>query len=186
VESAIRVATNETVGHLGGYMFLILLSQAIGGVIERSGIVGLAPEQFSSPAMCMLFLTTALVFLGMFMEPLGAIFLVSGTLAPMAYHNGIDPVHFWVMVLMSFEVGYLMPPVALNQLLARQVVGDRLIDEADKEVAHLSFYRRYERWVLPNAVMTIGLIIVAYAPLVTRHYPELHQWLNGWMGFVAK
>jgi hypothetical protein len=89
-------------------------------------------------------------------------------------------------VLMSFEVGYLMPPVALNQLLARQVVGDRLIDEADKEVAHLSFYRRYERWVLPNAVMTIGLIIVAYAPLVTRHYPELHQWLNGWMGFVAK
>jgi TRAP-type C4-dicarboxylate transport system permease large subunit len=186
VESAIRVATNETVGHLGGYMFLILLSQAMGGVIERSGIVSLAPEQFSSPAMCMLFLTTALVFLGMFMEPLGAIFLVSGTLAPMAYHNGIDPVHFWVMVLMSFEVGYLMPPVALNQLLARQVVGDKLIDEADKEVAHLSFYRRYERWVLPNAVMTVGLIIVAYAPLVTRNYPALHQWLNGWMGFVAK
>ncbi len=186
VESAIRVATNETVGHLGGYMFLILLSQAMGGVIERSGIVSMVPEQFSSPEMCMAFLATALVILGMFMEPLGAIFLVSGTMAPLAYHNGIDPVHFWVMVLMSFEVGYLMPPVALNQLLARQVVGDALIEKADKEVAHLSFYRRYERWVLPNAVMSVGLIIVAFAPLVTRHYPELHHWLNGWMGFVAK
>ena len=83
-------------------------------------------------------------------------------------------------------VGYLMRPVALNQLLARQVVGDALIEKADREVAHLSFYRRCERWVPPNAVMTVGLIIVALAPLVTRNYPELHHWLNGWMGFVVK
>jgi TRAP-type C4-dicarboxylate transport system permease large subunit len=186
IESSIRVATNETVGHLGGYMFLILLSQAMGGVIERSGIIHYAPAQFSSPEWAMAFLALTLVFLGMFMEPLGAIFLVSGTLAPLAYNNGIDPVHFWVMVLMSFEVGYLMPPIALNQLLARSVVGDKIIAEADKEVAHLSFYRRYERWILPNLVMTVALIIVAFAPLMTRSFPELHQWLNSMMGFVPQ
>ncbi len=186
VESAIRVATNETVGHLGSYMFLILLSQAIGGVIERSEIVTLAPAVFSSPEMCMGFLMLVLVILGMFMEPLGAIFLVSGTLAPMAYANGIDPIHFWVMVLMSFEVGYLMPPVALNQLLARTVVGDDVIAKADQEVAHLSFYRRYERWILPNAVMVLGLLAVGWGPQILSHYPDAMAFAKEWMGFVPK
>lgn len=186
IEPAIRVATNETVGHLGGYMFLVLLSQAIGGVIERSEIVTLAPTVFSSPLMAIGFLATVLVIIGMFMEPLGAIFLISGTLAPIAYKNGIDPIHFWMVVMMSFEVGYLMPPVALNQLLARQVVGDHIIRVADQEVAHRSFYRRYERWILPNAVMTVGLVITAAGPIVIKSYPELYQWIHGLIGFVPK
>ncbi|RZL08714.1 MAG: TRAP transporter large permease subunit [Rubrivivax sp.] len=166
VEPAIRAATVETVGHLGGYLFLIVLSQAIGGVIERSDIISLAPSQFSAPWVCMAFMAITLVVLGMFMEPLGAIFLVSGSLAPLAYANGIDPVHFWMMVLVAFELGYLMPPVALNQLLARQVVGDDVIDAADREVAGQSFYRRYERWILPCAVMTLALAIVSFGPLM--------------------
>ena len=181
VESSIRVATIETVEHLGGYLFLILLSQAAGGVIERSGIIHYAPDVFDSAWTAMAFMSIVLVVLGMFMEPLGAIFLVSGTLAPLAYKSGIDPVHFWVMVLVAFELGYLMPPVALNQLLARQVVGDALIEAADEEVAKQSFYRRYERWILPCAVMTLGLILVSFAPLAVQSFPELNAWLKGWM-----
>lgn len=180
IESSIRAATVETTGHLGGYLFLILLSQAAGGVIERSGIIHLAPDVFSSAWTAMAFMATALVVLGMFMEPLGAIFLVSGTLAPLAYKSGIDPVHFWVMVLVAFELGYLMPPVALNQLLARQVVGEDLIDASDREVAHQSFYRRYERWILPCAVMTLGLILVSFTPLLIKEFPALNVWLQGW------
>lgn len=180
-EASIRVATMETVEHLGGYLFLILLSQAAGGVIERSGIIHYAPEVFDSAWTAMAFMSIALVVLGMFMEPLGAIFLVSGTLAPLAYKSGIDPVHFWVMVLMAFELGYLMPPVALNQLLARQVVGDALIEAADEEVAQHSFYRRYERWILPCAVMTLGLILVSFAPLAVREFPSLQTWLQTWI-----
>lgn len=180
-EASIRVATMETVGHLGGYLFLILLSQAAGGVIERSGIIHYAPEVFDSAWTAMAFMSIALVVLGMFMEPLGAIFLVSGTLAPLAYKSGIDPVHFWVMVLMAFELGYLMPPVALNQLLARQVVGDALVEAADEEVAKQSFYRRYERWILPCVVMTVGLILVSFVPLAVREFPDLQAWLKTWV-----
>jgi len=183
-EPAVRTATNETVGHLGSYMFLILLSQSMGGMIERSEIIYSFPVMFSSPELCMGFLMATLVVLGMFMEPLGAILLVAGTLAPIAYKNGIDPVHFWVMVLMSFEVGYLMPPVALNQLLARHVVGDDVIAKADAEVAHLSFYRRYERWIMPNIIMVIALLVVGWGPQLVSHHPELLAWFKGWMGFT--
>ncbi len=106
-----------------------------------------------------------LVFVGMIMDPFGAVILVSATIAPIAYKNGIDPVHFWMIVLTSFELGYLSPPVALNQLLTRQVVGEKEMDEADAEVRHLSFYYKYERWILPLLVMVPSLLLVVYVPL---------------------
>jgi TRAP-type C4-dicarboxylate transport system permease large subunit len=165
LNGAVRVATSETVTHLGGYVFLILLSQAMGGVIDRSNMIHWLPLDFGSPYLAMCFVAVALVALGMFMEPLGAIFLVSSSLAPVAYANGIQPVHFWMTVLVAFELGYLTPPVALNQLLARRVVGEDAILQAQAEVAHLSFYWRHERWVLPCAVMAVALLIVAFVPL---------------------
>jgi len=88
----------------------------------------------------------------------------------MAYANGIEPVHFWMMVLVAFELGYLLPPVALNQLLTRQVVGEAEIDRADHEVEGLSFYRRYERWILPSLVMSISLGMVAFVPLMVQRF----------------
>ena len=71
-----------------------------------------------------------------------------------------------MMVLVAFELGYLLPPVALNQLLTRLVVGEKEMDEADAEVANEPFFRRYERWIVPVIVMTIGMVIVAYGPLL--------------------
>ncbi|RZL04499.1 MAG: TRAP transporter large permease subunit [Rubrivivax sp.] len=174
VEASIRVATTETVSHIGAYIGLMMLSQTVGGVVERSEIIDLAPHQFSSVWAAMAFLMIAKVVLGMFMEPLGAIFLVSGTLAPIAYRNGIDPVHFWMMVLVAFELGYLLPPVALNQLLTRQVVGEDQIDASDHEVQNAGFLQRYERWLLPIAVMSISLAIVGFGPLIVQHV----EWLR--------
>jgi TRAP-type C4-dicarboxylate transport system permease large subunit len=179
--ASVRVATSETVVHLGGYIYLILLSQAVGGVIERSELVSMAPQHFGSAYSTMGFLTLALVVLGMFMEPLGAIPLVSSALAPLAYANGIDPVHFWMLVLVAFELGYLLPPVALNQLLARQVVGPERTDKADAEVAGQSFYRRHERWWLPGGVMALSLLLVAFVPLMANDWPWLRAFAQAWL-----
>ncbi len=142
LEPAIRAAANETIGHIGALITLMALSLAVGGVIERSEIMSVVPLEFSSPWIAVAFLMLVLVFVGMVMDPFGAVILVSSTLAPIAYNNGIDPVHFWMIVLVAFELGYLSPPVALNQLLTRQVVGEAEIDAADAEVRHLGFYSR--------------------------------------------
>jgi TRAP-type C4-dicarboxylate transport system permease large subunit len=165
IEKALRFSTNETIGHIGALITLMALSLAMGGMVERSGIMEHAPSHFSSVWMAMTFLMVAKVLLGMIMDPFGAVILVSGTLAPIAYNAGIDPVHFWMMVLVAFELGYLLPPVAINQLLLRQVVGDEEIDRATEEFRHHGFWRRYQRWLMPIIVMTIGLVIVAYLPL---------------------
>lgn len=167
--AAIKVASAETVEHVGSYICLIVATQLVGGMVERSEVMNALPQHFANVWLAMAFLVVVKVLLGMVMEPLGAIILVSSTLAPMAYRNGIAPVNFWMMVLVAFELGYLTPPVALNQLLVRQVVGEIELAQADREVAALSFFRRHERWILPFAVMSVSLVIVAFGPLLVQH-----------------
>ena len=92
---------------------------------------------------------------------------MSATIAPVAYHNDINPVHFWMIVLVAFELGYLSPPVALNQLLTRQVVGDAEIQLAKAEVTDdPSFWRRHESLLLPITVLATALLLVAFVPLI--------------------
>ena len=177
---AIRVATAETVEHVGSYITLMVATQLVGGMVERSEVMGMLPQHFPNVWLAMGFLVLVKVLLGMVMEPLGAIILVSSTLAPMAYRNGIDPVNFWMMVLVAFELGYLLPPVALNQLLTRQVVGEAEIERSDREVEGLSFYRRYERWILPCTVMSISLLLVAFVPLAVQRFSIFEPILRWW------
>jgi TRAP-type C4-dicarboxylate transport system permease large subunit len=164
-EGAVREATNDTIGHIGALIMLMALSVSIGGVIERSGMMDAVPATFGNIWLAVSLLLGLLVFIGMVMDPFGAVILVSATIAPIAYNNGIEPVHFWMIVLTAFELGYLSPPVALNQLLTRQVVGEAEMDAADGAVKHLSFYYKYERWILPCIVMATALMLVAYVPL---------------------
>lgn len=163
---AVFDATHEAMGHIGALIMLMALTVSVGGLIERSDIMHAVPADLGSPLLAISILLVLLVFVGMVMDPFGAVILVTATIAPVAYSNGIDPVHFWMIVLAAFELGYLSPPVALNQLLARQVVGEEEMDEADAEVRHKSFYWRFERWILPVIVMGLTLLIVAYAPYV--------------------
>ena len=161
-------ATDETTIHIGALLTLMGLSVCIGGIIERSEIMSQLPESFGSLWLTMSLLVVVLVIIGMTMDPYGAVILVSVTIAHVAYKNGIDPVHFWMVVLVAFELGYLTPPVALNHLLTRQVIGEApfVNDEARQSA---SFYVRHERLLLPILVMGITLLIVAFGPLIVGY-----------------
>jgi TRAP-type C4-dicarboxylate transport system permease large subunit len=144
-------------------LLLIGCSVSIGGVIERSGMMEMFPHSFDSAWSAMLLLVFILVILGMIMDAFGAVILVSATIATIAYQSGIHPVHFWMVTLVAFELGYLSPPVALNHLLTRQVVGEAEVELALQEGD--TFYQRHERIIMPLIVMGIALVIVAFVPL---------------------
>ncbi|WP_082873150.1 TRAP transporter large permease subunit [Oleiphilus sp. HI0079] len=163
IENCVRSATNQTTAEIGALLLLIGCTICLGGTIERSGVVELFPAEFTSVWAAMGLLVCVLIIMGMIMEPFGAVILVSQTIAPIAYNAGIDPIHFWMLTLVAFELGYLSPPVALNHLLARQVVGE---EEALKAVlTEGSFYQRYEKILLPLITMGTVLLIVAFTPL---------------------
>ena len=159
-------ATSETSAHIGALLLLMGLSVCLGGIIERAEVMSMVPESFGSVWTTMVVLVTALVLIGMVMDPYGAVILVSATIASVAYRNGIHPVHFWMVVLLAFELGYLTPPVALNHLLARQVVEAREGDELEAQEEQAGgFYWRHERILMPILVVGTALVIVAFGPL---------------------
>ena len=164
LEKSVRTATNDTTAEIGALLLLLGLSVSIGGVIERAHIMEMFPQAFDSPWAAMLLLVGILVVTGMIMEAFGAVILVSATVASIAYASGIHPIHFWMVVLVAFELGYLSPPVALNHLLTRQVVGEAEVKAAIAEST--TFYERYERIIMPLIAMGISLILVAFVPLL--------------------
>lgn len=149
---------------IGALLMLMACSFTVGGIIERSGGSLSFPEGFDSTILAMLAIVGFLVFIGMIMDPFGALILVSGIVAPVAYQQGIEPIHFWMTCLVAFELGYLTPPVSLNHLLTKQVVGSEEVELALQE-GH-NFYYRHERILLPLLVMSTTLVIVAFGPLI--------------------
>ena len=159
-------SVNSTSIHSGGLLSLMTLSVCIGGIIDRANLNALLPQHFSSPFIAMTLLFVILVIIGMIMDPYGAVILVSATLTQIAASNGIAPIHFWVTVLCAFELGYLTPPVALNQLLTRQVVGESAYAYERATDRPKNFWYRHERILLPVAVKGIVLLLVAFMPLI--------------------
>ena len=156
-------ATVESSGHIGALLVVMAASVGLGGVVERAEVMNLFPADLGGPVGAMSALVFIMVLVGMTMDALGAVVLVSVTLAQVAYQNGIDPVHFWMMVLVAFELGYLTPPVALNHLLARQVIGEEANLENDIVDG---FWARNEHLWLPMLVMGTALLIVAFVPFL--------------------
>lgn len=164
LERSLRGATNDTTSEIGALLLLLGLSVSIGGVIERSHIMETFPQSFDSAWSAMLLMVVILVILGMIMDAFGAVILVTATVATIAYSSGIHPVHFWMVTLVAFELGYLSPPVALNHLLTRQVVGEAEVLAAQQETG--TFYQRHERIIMPLIAMGISLVLVAFVPLM--------------------
>ena len=171
-EPALRAATNETTTHIGALLLLMALSVSVGGIIERTGLMDAVPQDMANVWLTAALLALTLVGIGMIMDPYGAVILVNATIAPIAIANGIDPLHFWMMCLVAFELGYLTPPVALNHLLTRQVVGEKAVEDARLTTG--SFWDRYEKFLLPIAVMLTALIMVTFLPLA---FEPLHDWV---------
>lgn len=164
---AVKQATSDATVHIGALVLLMGLSFATGGVIERSGLFGELVGNFGDNMdiyTTMAYLVGSLVFVGMIMDPFGAVVLVTGSIATIAYKAGIHPIHFWMVTLVAFELGYLTPPVALNHLLTRQVVGEEEASLAVEEAN--TTWERLERYILPLIVMGITLMLVAFVPLI--------------------
>lgn len=170
--ASINFATYETIGHIGALIILMALSVSVGGLIERTEIVHMLPTDLGSIYISLLFIALLLALIGMCTDPFGAVILVAASIAPVAYANGIHPIHFWMICLVAFELGYVTPPVALNHLLTRLSIGAEEVIAADAEARqqYKNFYYRYERWILPIIVLFPSLMIVTFAPYIFKMF----------------
>lgn len=100
----------------------------------------------------MLIVIGLLLMVGMFVEPLPALFILAPFLAPVAVGvYGIDPVQFGVVVVMSLVLGLIHPPVGLVLFLV-------------SSISKVSFERLSLTMIPWLAISLVMLILVALLP----------------------
>ncbi len=98
-----------------------------------------------------------LVFLGMFMETLALIMLVTPVLLPVMMAYGVDPIHFGVILVCCCGVGFSTPPMGENMFIASGI--------ADESLETISL--KALPFVAVNLI-TIALLVI---------FPKLVLWL---------
>jgi len=113
-----------------------------------------------SPMFILLLINILLLFVGMFMETLAAIIILTPILLPVVVAVGVDPVHFGIVMIVNLAIGLVTPPVGVNLFVGARVGGSTL-----EAVSRGSF---------PFLIaMFIVLILLTYVPSLTLFLPNL-------------
>lgn len=167
VSASLTQSMSDASVHIGALLFMMstfIIMTSLGGKTVSATFL----NDIDSMWALMACVTLMFVLVGMFMESIAAVGLISLTIAPVAYAKGINPVHFWMTCLVALELGYLSPPMGLSHIFTRQVVGEVECGIAATEGD--SFFYRHERLLLPIFVMATTLLIVAFAPIMYGYY----------------
>ena len=139
---------------------LILLGMAMGltsYLVEAeipTALLAWARVHIESPVLFLLILNAALLVLGSVLEIYSAIVILAPLLTPLASAYGIDPLHLGIVFLANLELGFLLPPMGLNLILASTRFGQPLA--------------RLYRVTLPFLLVRVaGLLLVTYVPQMT-------------------
>jgi C4-dicarboxylate transporter DctM subunit len=102
-------------------------------------------------------IVAALIFIGMWMDTIAQIILLTPVLLPVVKNLGVDPVHFGIIFVLCCEIGFLTPPLGVNLFVAMRLTGVSLES------------------VSKSALPYVFVFIVAIVLLV--FFPQLALWL---------
>ncbi|HUG57294.1 MAG TPA: TRAP transporter large permease subunit, partial [Candidimonas sp.] len=72
----------------------------------------------SNKIIILLLINCFLLWIGVFMEALAAIVILTPILLPLVVKLGVDPIHFGVIMVMNLAIGFITPPVGVNLFVA--------------------------------------------------------------------
>ena len=109
------IALSSTV-RLTSVIFVVIGAATIVGWILSSEQVPqkLAPivlEYASSPTTVLFFMSCIIFVVGMFMEEIAALVLLTPVFAPLAVAAGIDPLHFGIVMTLNITIALITPPM---------------------------------------------------------------------------
>lgn len=158
----------ETTTWLAGRVLLVLFTATIfGRILVENNVPGVIAQGVLSLTdnlyLIWLLVIFMLLIVGMFMETLAAIMILVPVMLPVAYHMGIDPVHFGIVMICTLSVGFQTPPLGENLFIASGISG-------------ISIERISLRALPFAAASTTAIFIIAI-------FPEITLWLPRLMGY---
>lgn len=136
---------------------LIILGNAT--LFARILIIEQIPQQIAqfilsisdTPFVFLLIVNVLLIFVGIFMETLSSVLILTPILLPIAITMGINPIHFGIMMVVNLAIGFITPPMAVNLFIVSSIA-DMTVEELVKDI------------VKPFAVLIIALLLITYVP----------------------
>jgi tripartite ATP-independent transporter DctM subunit len=158
---AVAKVSFETVEITATILLIVAASEIFGWLLTTTRVseqvVGWVLALTEQRWLILLLANVFLLVVGLALEPLPAILILTPIMLPVMERIGVDPVHFGLIMVLNLCIGLLTPPVGIVLFILARVAGISFGDAA--------------RGVLPFMVPLVGVLA-----LVT-YWPELVMWL---------
>lgn len=145
-------------------LFIIAGSALYSWVLARYQVTSLVAEfllaSVTDPLALLLLLAGFILLIGLFIDSVPALFLLTPLLVPVVVQYGIDPVHFGVIMIFTLMIGLITPPVGTVLFTIQKITG---LSFSDLVRETIPFY-------IPLIVV---LLILICFPAVVMFVPNL-------------
>jgi len=158
----VRMALREGAMICGAILIIVGTSALFGRILTYEQ----APERIANAVVAfttnkylvLLMIVGVMYILGMFMESLAMIILITPVILPVMGKLGIDPLHFGILLVIATQVGLLTPPLGVNLFVASKVAGTTV--------------ERLSVSALPYiGVMTLVVLLILFFPSIATWLP---------------
>lgn len=116
-------------------------------------------ELSTNPIVILLAINIILLIVGMFIDTISALVILTPILLPIVVAVGIDPIHFGVILVANLAIGFITPPLGVNLFVASSVGNVK-----------------FEKIVMAIIPFLFSMIICL---IVITFVPSLSLWLPG-------
>jgi len=151
----------ETIKLLGSLMPIVAIAGSLNVILDYEGVpqtlVQWSQIYLDNSWEMLIAVNLLLLIAGALMDESSAIIILSPLLAPIGASYGFDPVHFAIITIVNLQLGYVMPPVAINLIVAATVFKQSFLTACKSVVPFI-------------AIMLFVLLVVIIFPQLSLFY----------------
>ncbi|MFD1065010.1 TRAP transporter large permease [Oceanobacillus locisalsi] len=116
-------------------------------------------DSINNKYIILLIITVIVLVVGMFMETIAAITILTPVLLPVVTQFGIDPIHFGIIMILNLMIGLLTPPVGMVLYVL-------------SAISNISFLE-ISKMVLPYLILLISILLIfTFVPGIVTFLPN--------------
>lgn len=162
-----KESLNSTTWLTGRVLIIMFTATAFGRILVENDIPGMIAagllDMTNSLPLIWVIVIAFLIFVGMFLETLATIMIVTPVLLPVMVSLGVDPIHFGVVLVCCCEIGFSTPPLGENMF-----IGSSIAKVSIEEISVKA---------LPFVLVEILVV------MLLAFFPDLTLWLPNLFGY---
>jgi C4-dicarboxylate transporter, DctM subunit len=160
----LKESLNSTTWLTGRVLIIMFAATAFGRILVENDIPGMIAQSLldvtGSLVLIWIIVIIFLIFVGMFMETLATIMIVTPVLLPVMVSLGVDPIHFGIVLVCCCEIGFSTPPLGENMFIGSSIAK---VSIEEISVKALPFV----------AIEILIVLLIAFVPEISLWIPEL-------------